>query len=199
MLLVAPGGRALVVSATELPADSGKRCTAVTEFLTSEWPPQWAVVFDDHHDIFVGTTENRIIRLSGKALRAGSKSIDELVALPGEEEYIGAVTVVDTALALGNYLATVTTGGYGKIILASEFEVSKVGARGILGQKKGKNSGNLCTIEAVDPSRHLLIGTLYGTVLRIRVGDLPPSKRENVGLKLIHLVEGDQVTCACAC
>jgi DNA gyrase/topoisomerase IV subunit A len=88
-------------------------------------------------------------------------------------------------------------GRYGRLIDAGEFSYGTVGGKGVVGQKVGKRSGAICTIEPVRESADFVLATAGGGVVRIPREEMPVGKRTGVGLKSFPPAEDDGAVCGC--
>lgn len=198
VLLASESGKGLVIPVSELPSTPGQRIRVNSSLLSRAERTRWAILVQPDEDVFVGNTENNILRLKGADLLEHSgKEIPALMEVPTGSQ-LAAVIGLKGGSEISSCLFIATDGGYGRMVATSEFPYGKLGGAGVAGQKIGKRSGSLCTIETVPEYGNLIFATKYGEVLCVSKREIPIRKRANVGVKMISMQEGDTLVCACS-
>ena len=97
----------------------------------------------------------------------------------------------------GKEILTISEKGYGKRSAVTDFRVTFRGSKGVLGLKEGEKSGGLVTFKAVNEDQNIVIITDAGTVLKTRVSDIHTASRATIGVKIITLREGENISSVC--
>ncbi|MBI1372707.1 MAG: hypothetical protein GC159_08085 [Phycisphaera sp.] len=199
VVLLSETGQAAVIDSTALPTSPRARVALPVELLSSRVAPRWSVFVQADEDLFVGTTDNKVLRVPGTLLpsRSGAPA-EPIIHLDGDARLAAACALPPSSGGNPQYLFVATTGGYGKSIDAREFSAASWGDVGVVAQSEGKRSGSLCTIEPLTLFGDVVLGTAQGEIIRIFRSDIPLRNRTGVGVKLIDLLKRDQVVCGCA-
>jgi hypothetical protein len=197
VLLANEDGLAEVVPVATLPRGAGERVSLGGPLLTRVRPARWAIPVRPGDDLFVATTENRVLRLKADAVVGGPRRVIEALVHLEKGERVAAVAPVPAGSDLSAAVFIVTEGGYGRQVAVSEFPYGPVGGKGVVGQKVGKRSGVLRTIEPVREASHLVVATASGGVVRLPRSEVRSGKRTGVGLRLMGLEDDDRVVCGC--
>lgn len=104
---------------------------------------------------------------------------DTVVAAASQEEYAD--------------LLIVTNEGYVKRTPLSEYTLQKRGGKGILTMKLTEKNGRVIDALVVKEDNKLMSITNNGTVLKVKVSDIPQIGRNTQGVRLMNLREEDEV------
>lgn len=94
-------------------------------------------------------------------------------------------------------LFVITEKGYGKRTPVSEYPEHKRGGQGVFTITMTDKKGQLAACRVVDPSHELMIVSITGVVIRVRVEDISELGRSTQGVKVMDVDEKDSV-CALA-
>ena len=84
-------------------------------------------------------------------------------------------------------LVTITENGFGKLTEFDDFrEMKSRGGMGVACHKLGDKTGKLAGIEAVELDDDLMLITVDGTIIRIRVEDIPTYSRTASGVIIMR-------------
>lgn len=200
VLLVNEAGNAHAVPVSTLPAERGERVQLSSPLLSSGSPARWAVIIRPDDNLLIATTGNQILRLKVSAVLSElGGTVGRLMHIEPGETLAAVVGVphrandAEASSDVSSYVLIATDGGYGRLVSISEFPYGKLGGKGLVGQKVGKHSGSICTIEVAREGGHFILGTRRGHILRIPRAEMPIRNRTSVGLRLIKLAEDDQL------
>ena len=90
-------------------------------------------------------------------------------------------------------LFVITENGYGKRTPVSEYPEHKRGGQGVYTIAMTAKKGNLVACRVVGPQHELMIVSVEGVVIRVRVNDISRLGRSTQGVKVMNMVEGDHV------
>ena len=89
----------------------------------------------------------------------------------------------------GDYLLIVSEKGLGKCTSMEEFTPQIRGGKGVKCYKIADRTGNVVGVKAVDSENEIMMITIEGIIIRIKVEGISISKRITSGVKLIDLDE----------
>jgi len=113
-----------------------------------------------------------------RGMRIGPhESIVGLVAINGEDADVLAVS----------------SNGYGKRSLISEYPIHRRGGKGVLTLKATDRTGPLVAVRAVQEGADLMIITVAGIMIRMNVSTISTLGRNTQGVRLINLGEDDEI------
>ena len=100
----------------------------------------------------------------------------------GDDQLLAMCVVRD-----GDYLLVATSGGYGKRTAMEEYPVKGRGGLGVVTFKYTPKRGKLIGALAVDSDDQIFAITSAGGVIRTEVGQIRPSSRQTMGVRLVNL------------
>ncbi len=123
------------------------------------------------------TANDDTLRPMGRAT-AGVKGM----RFRGDDQRLAMCVVRD-----GDYLLVATSGGYGKRTAMEEYPVKGRGGLGVVTFKYTPKRGKLIGALAVDSDDQIFAITSAGGVIRTEVGQIRPSSRQTMGVRLVNL------------
>ena len=123
------------------------------------------------------TANDDTLRPMGRAT-AGVKGM----RFRGDDQLLAMCVVRD-----GDYLLVATSGGYGKRTSMEEYPVKGRGGLGVVTFKYTPKRGKLIGALAVDNDDQIFAITSAGGVIRTEVGQIRPSSRQTMGVRLVNL------------
>jgi DNA gyrase, A subunit len=123
------------------------------------------------------TANDDTLRPMGRAT-AGVKGM----RFRGDDQLLAMCVVRD-----GDYLLVATSGGYGKRTAMEEYPVKGRGGLGVVTFKYTPKRGKLIGALAVDNDDQIFAITSAGGVIRTEVGQIRPSSRQTMGVRLVNL------------
>lgn len=200
VLLANELGHAITLNAETLPKHPGEHVAIDFPESLKANPPRWSVPFAAQDDVFVASSGSLVLRLKAAELISRGLSGNEQIISLAADERVAAIAAVsaDSKSSVSVFIAT--EGGYGKIVQITddEFPYRHLGAKGVIGQKVGKRSGSITTIQAATESSQFILGSSRGRVARLFYAGIPLRHRNATGLRLLALDEGERILCACA-
>ena len=106
----------------------------------------------------------------------------------------GSVAVGVTTSLEGKYILSITDRGFGKMSDASDYRLTKRGAKGVSTLKATDKVGKLVTIRAVDGDEDLMVITAGGIVIRTSLEQVRIAGRNTQGVKIINLEARQRVS-----
>lgn len=102
--------------------------------------------------------------------------------------------VVGAAVAVPkDDVLVVSERGYGKRSLVEDYRFQSRGGTGVITLKVTEKTGELVSLEVVQPGDELMIITKNGVIIRQRVDDIRETGRVAQGVRLIRMAESDSV------
>ena len=123
------------------------------------------------------TANDDTLRPMGRAT-AGVKGM----RFKGDDQLLAMTVAKD-----GEYLLVATSGGYGKRTAMEEYPVKGRGGLGVVTFKYTPKRGKLIGALAVDSDDQIFAITSAGGVIRTEVGQIRPSSRQTMGVRLVNL------------
>ena len=90
-------------------------------------------------------------------------------------------------------ILSISANGYGKRSLVNDYRRISRGGKGVITQRCTSKTGPLVAVKVVNDSDELMIVTINGTLIRIRVGQIRTMGRYTQGVRLIRLRSGDTI------
>jgi DNA gyrase subunit A len=106
----------------------------------------------------------------------------------------GDRVVSATSSANGDEVLLLTSGGYGKRTKMSEFRRQQRGGIGLKAIKLTRVRGRLVGARAVTPGSEIFVISSGGVVIRTGVDSISRQKRDALGVKVMSLAEGGEVS-----
>jgi DNA gyrase subunit A len=142
------------------------------------------------NEIVIFTKKGQTLRFLEKDVRVMGRNAAGVLGIrleKGDEVCSGAIIKEEEKLLF------VTENGYGKLVSYQLFPKRKRGGKGVIGIKITEKTGELIKVIGVKEEDEIIIGTLKGTVIRLKVSEIKELSRQASGIKLISLKEDDKV------
>ncbi len=153
----------------------------------------WVLRTSGNDDIILITHNGQSIRFNETGATARSRAaggVKAMVFKAGDaDEQVVTAAVVDESLTL----LVVSENGYGKRTPLSDYRPQTRGGTGILTMNCTDKTGKVVGAEVVEDQDKLLVMTMNGKGIRVRVKEIRETGRVAQGVKLIDLAAGDQV------
>ncbi len=151
---------------------------------------RWALKTRGKDDLILVTRHGLSIRFPEDQLTSRSRTAGGVraISLEGDDEVVGAEVVRPDA-----YLLVVGENGYGKRTELAEYRPQGRGGKGLLTMNVTPKTGPIIGAEVVEEDDRLLVMTVLGKGIRIKVKDVRVVGRIAQGVKLIDLAAGDSV------
>jgi len=144
-------------------------------------------------DVMIATKNGYAARFDENQVRCMGRSAGGVrgISLRDGDLVAGACIVErDEAWAAENKLITITEGGFGKRMEASEFEAKGRGIMGVIAQKITDKTGLLCGIAVVKEDEDIMMITNDGTIIRTPADGIPLYGRPAAGVIVMKLSDG---------
>jgi len=106
-----------------------------------------------------------------------------------DDRVVGMLTVNDE----NETILPITENGYGKRSPLSEYRITKRGGKGVRTMNITEKTGKLVAIGNVIEDEEVMIITKSGLAIRLKVSNVRVMGRATQGVRLIRLIDGDQV------
>lgn len=146
----------------------------------------------DNH-IIIGKRSGKVIHFHESDVRPMGRTAAGVrgVSLEGPDDLV--IGMVCVAREDANLLV-VSGNGYGKRSPIEDYRITKRGGKGVKTINITEKTGNLVAIKEVIDTDDLMIINQSGITIRISVADLRVMGRATQGVKVIRLIEGDQIS-----
>ncbi|MBP3367875.1 MAG: DNA gyrase subunit A, partial [Clostridia bacterium] len=116
------------------------------------------------------------------------------ISLRGDDVVCGACIIErGDEWAAENALLTVSENGFGKRMSPAEFEAKGRGCMGMIAQKIGEKTGEMCGIAIVKEDEDIMLITSEGTIIRTPVAGVPVYGRSASGVIMMRLADGHKL------
>ncbi len=150
----------------------------------------WALKTRGADDVILITKNGQSIRFSEKQATSRSRAAGGVRAMTLKD---GDIIVSADVIQTDATLLVVSENGYGKRTDLSEYRVQGRGGSGILTMQCTDKTGQIVGAEVVQDDDRLLVMTVNGKGIRVKVKEIRLTKRVAQGVKLISLGQGDMV------
>lgn len=182
------------VKRTPLSEFANIRCNGIKAFDIDEGDELgWVLRTRGNDDIILVTREGQSIRFNEKDATSRSRAAGGVKALVFKDGKPNDAVVTAAVVDEEASLLVVSANGYGKRTKLDEYRVQGRGGSGILTMDVTDKTGVIVGAEVVENDDRLLVMTLNGKGIRIRVKEIRTTGRVAQGVKLIDLGAGDSV------
>jgi DNA gyrase subunit A len=150
---------------------------------------------DGNNHIILSTKKGLSIRFPEKEIRPVGRSAVGVIGIrfkKKEDEVVGCEIVKPDEHELT--LFTVCKKGYGKRTNIGEYRVQHRGGKGIIDIRIGEKNGEVVGAKLVSDKDEVILTTKKGIIIRIKVSDVRVIGRNTIGVRLINLVDEDEIT-----
>jgi DNA gyrase subunit A len=150
---------------------------------------------DGNNHIILSTKKGLSIRFPEKEIRPVGRSAVGVIGIrfkKKEDEVVGCEIVKPDEHELT--LFTVCKKGYGKRTNIGEYRVQHRGGKGIIDIRIGEKNGEVVGSKLVSDKDEVILTTKKGIIIRIKVSDVRVIGRNTIGVRLINLVDEDEIT-----
>jgi DNA gyrase subunit A len=150
----------------------------------------WALKTRGKDDVILITHKGQSIRFNEQNATSRSRAAGGVRAMTlREDDIVQSADVVREDASL----LVVSEHGFGKRTALSEYRVQGRGGSGILTMQVTDKTGPVVGAEVVEDDDRLLVMTVNGKGIRVRVKEIRTTGRVAQGVKLINLAAGDSV------
>jgi DNA gyrase subunit A len=150
-----------------------------------------------------GKSEVLLATRNGKALRFAEKQIRDMgrgakgvrgISLEKGDHVVSMVVFPSDISKTGSTLLTVSGYGFTKRSDFEEYRIQSRGGKGIINMKVTDKNGPVVGVLAVMPDDEIMTVTKQGMIVRCSPKDVRETGRSAVGVRLISLEKGDEVS-----
>ena len=147
-------------------------------------------ITDENTQIFLVTKQGMCIRFKETDVRTTGRASMGVIgmSLSHGDEIIGMQ--LDHQ---GDSLLIVSENGMGKRTYLDEFTLQKRGGKGVKCYKITEKTGDVVGVKAVDDSHEVMMITMGGVIIQLRMEDISTLGRITSGVKMINLDDGVRV------
>jgi DNA gyrase subunit A len=153
----------------------------------------WALKTRGDDDVILVTREGQSIRFNEKQATSRSRAAGGVRAIQfkdgNPEDQVVTAAIVDDELSL----LVVSEHGYGKRTKLDEYRIQSRGGSGILTMNCTEKTGLVVGAEVVEDDDKLLLMTVKGKGIRMRVKEIRATGRVAQGVRLVNMTGNDSV------
>jgi len=148
------------------------------------------VVTTDEDNIIIATRKGKTIQFESKVVRDMGRNATGVKGITlGKDDYIVSMEVLTGA----PFILTVTTNGFGKCSLVSDYRTQSRGGKGLKLSKVTPKTGPICSAKQVKLEDDVILMSKSGKVIRLSVTQIPVLGRDTQGVKLMNVTDDDEV------
>ncbi len=150
-----------------------------------------AELTDGKAEVILGSRLGKAIRFPEAKVRSMGRGARGVRGMQlGKDDWVVGMVVVRRKADL----LVVTENGFGKRTDISDYRVTNRGGKGIVAAKITSKNGPVVSIMEVVEKDEIMLATVNGVIIRLKVGGIRRCGRASQGVKLIDLAPGDRVT-----
>ena len=149
---------------------------------------------DGAQDVFLSTRYGLSIRFSEKEVKPVGRAAIGVIGIRfkrKDDEVVGCE--ICNPEEKDRSLFTATSKGFGKRTMVYHYRRQHRGGKGVIDIKTGGRNGYVVGIKSVIPGDEVMLITMGGIVIRMKVDDIRAVGRNTFGVKLINLSSGDEI------
>ncbi len=180
-----------IVKKTDLSAFSNPRSGGIIALTIDEGDELLSVErTDGKGQVFIATYNGKAIRFNEQEIRPMGRTARGVRGINiVRDDYLVGMEILSNR---GSIL-TVTEKGYGKRTNLEEYRLQKRGGSGIINIRTSSKNGNVVGVKEVSQEDQIMMITLHGKIIRMRVKGISVFRRSSQGVRLIELDEKDNV------
>ena len=150
---------------------------------------------DGHQDVILSSKQGLSIRFSEQEVKSVGRSAIGVIGIRFSKKEGGEVIGSEICQQdeKERSFFTATSKGFGKRTMAHHYRRQHRGGKGIIDIKTGGRNGYVVGIKSVKPGEEMMLITVKGIIIRMKVDDIRAVGRNTYGVKLINLAQGDAI------
>jgi len=191
LVLVTKKGRIKRVSLSDLESAKTARGVRAIKFDEDDIVVSAKVTKNENSTVIIATSQGKSIRFPVSQVRRMGRAAAGVIGikLSRGDEVIGMVVVNDD----NEKILTVTSNGYGKRTLASEYRIQSRAGSGIKNIALSEKTGIVVGIAIAEDENEVVLVTKKGTIIRFLASQVSVVGRYAHGVRLLVLSEGDEI------
>jgi DNA gyrase subunit A len=149
------------------------------------------VLSEGKDDIFIATRNGMSIRFNEKDVRSMGRGASGVKSISlKKDDIVVAMNIVDN----DSEVLTVSEFGYGKRTCVSEYRLQSRAGTGIINMKISNKTGKVVGVKRVKEDDELVIITIEGKAIRVKVSGISRIGRSTQGVRLLALGGNDKIS-----
>ncbi len=146
-----------------------------------------------NEDVVIATKKGKSIRFSEKDVRNTARNSMgvKAIELDEDDEVVGCQIADDQ-----KFMLVISEKGYGKITPMTEYRTQSRAGKGMITYRSKSKTGNLVSSKVVDKEDEIMIITVEGIIIRIKVDEISTMGRATSGVKLMNITDSEVVAVA---
>ncbi len=143
-----------------------------------------------NEEIFLASSKGKVCRFNENDVRRMGRSSSGVIGINLDGgEVVGATTSNE-----GQYILTLSSKGFGKMSIGTDYRLSSRGGKGVLTLNATERVGNLVAMRAVNGDEDLLVTTNKGIIIRTNLSQVKIAGRNTQGVKIIRLDDEQSIS-----
>ena len=145
---------------------------------------------DGSKDMMLATKNGYLIRFEETQIRAMGRTAAGVKGISlRNDDIVVSMEIIEE----GSKILHVTERGFGKQTNESEYRRINRGGKGVFTSKLDEKTGDVVAVKAVNGDEDLMLITIAGVLIRIKVSEISVTGRNTKGVHLIRLQDGEEV------
>lgn len=150
---------------------------------------------DGQQDVIISAKQGLSIRFSEQEVKSVGRAAIGVIGIRFNKKEGGEVigSEICQQEEKERSFFTATSKGFGKRTMSHHYRRQHRGGKGIIDIKTGGRNGYVVGIKSVKPGEEMMLITVKGIIIRMKVDDIRAVGRNTYGVKLINLAQGDAI------
>ncbi|MCI4327920.1 MAG: DNA gyrase subunit A, partial [Thermoplasmata archaeon] len=189
------GSRKGIVKRTELDMFQNIRTNGIQAVLLDEGDQlvDVALVAPEDKEVILATHSGQLVRFPIAEVRGMGRSTYGVIGARLSDPKSDYIVTMAPVRGERPFLLTITSTGFGKRSLTTDYRETKRGAKGVRTIRTGGRNGGVVAVLPVREDDEILVTTQGGITIRMAVKGIRAQGRNTMGVRVMRLDEGDEV------
>jgi DNA gyrase subunit A len=152
-----------------------------------------ALVAPEDKEAILATHSGQLVRFPIAEVRTMGRSTYGVIGARLSDPKTDYIVTMAPVRGERPFLLTITSTGFGKRSLTTDYRETKRGAKGVRTIRTGGRNGGVVAVLPVADNDEILVTTQHGITIRMAVKGIRAQGRNTMGVRVMRLDEGDEV------
>jgi DNA gyrase subunit A len=152
-----------------------------------------ALVAPEDKEAILATHSGQLVRFPIAEVREMGRSTYGVIGARLSDPKTDYIVTMAPVRGERPFLLTITSTGFGKRSLTTDYRETKRGAKGVRTIRTGGRNGGVVAVLPVAENDEILVTTHHGITIRMAVAGIRAQGRNTMGVRVMRLDEGDEV------
>lgn len=150
-------------------------------------------VIEGDEDIFITTRKGKSIRFKADSLSPRGRNTRGVIGIRlSSKDKVVSMNIIDDEQTI----FTCTENGFGKKTSSEAYRAQTRGGKGVFNYKTNKKTGKVISSLCIEENDEVFLINTNGTVIRIRMNDVPTVGRHTSGVNVMRMAENIKIVSA---